>query len=402
MTVPAVRAAEAVEDVAEAWSVLADELCSLPNWLRTAEARAERGQRYAVLEGEDPAAGPRGGLVAYGMDERSWFFNNPVEQLCAPSETLGAHLTDAERRTLEEYAPKLAAERRSLYPALVSVLPSGYLPGVLRAPSADAARDAATAAELAAVLEGLAEEREESTVAVMHVPEVDTVLREALTARGHLPFVTAGECVLHVDWDDFEGYLASLPSPRPNRIRREVRAFTESGAVLREATLEDLDERHAQLHAGHLRRYGHDVAIEGSRALIRGIRAHPTGRGRVLEALRDGELVGFLVCYELDRVLHPKMIGVAEGEKRSFTYFNLTYYGVVRLAAAEGARRIVYGPAAYEAKALRGCALERRISHVLPPADLRELVAPVAAALDGAHRRLLDSHAWAPSAPRPG
>lgn len=373
--------------VAGRWSLLADSLYSLPNWLRTAESRAAGDRHYSVLDGE-PA--PRGGLVAYHMTEKSWFYNNPVAQLLRPDPAMRPFLTPEERQRLSDHAGQLEKAESQLYPALVSVLPSGYLPGLLMAPGADDG----VIGELADELEHVRTEQGMGTAAVMHVPERDTVVRDALERRGYLRYVSVGDCVLPVSWPDFDGYLEGLRSPRPTRIRREIRGFEESGASLRETTLDDLDDRHAQLHCEHLRRYGHDVHVEGSHALISSIRSNPTGRGRVLEAWRGNTLAGFVVCYEANRVFHPKMIGVGSEEKKAFTYFNLCYYGLIRIAAREDVHSIVYGPESYEAKAFRGCALERRISYIRVPEDLRDAVAGTAAVIDAAGRRRLDSFAW--------
>ncbi|MFC7979736.1 GNAT family N-acetyltransferase [Streptomyces cinereoruber] len=190
--------------------------------------------------------------------------------------------------------------------------------------------------------------------------------------------------------------MDSLRSPRPTRIRREIRGFEESGATLRETTIDELDERYTQLHCAHLRRYGHDVQVEGSRALISSIQSNPTGCSRVLEAWREDVLIDFLVFYEANQEFHPKMIGVDPEERKTYTYFNLTYYGLIRIAASEDVRSIVFGPESYDAKVFRGCALEKRISYVRVPEDLRNSVADTAAVIYAAARRRLDSFAWSP------
>lgn len=381
-----IRTSHSMDSIAGKWSAISDGLYSLPNWLRTAEGR-EGERHYAVLDGD---SGPQAGLVAYETGPAGWYFNNPVALLCHPLEALDPHFTAAERETLDRCRPQLAAAEERLYPALVSVLPSGYRPGLIRSREAG---DSAVG-ELLEVLERLAADGGMATAAVMHVPEDDEALRTCLTERGYVPFVSAGDCILHTPWSDFEGYVASLRRPLPNRVRREVRTFEEAGGVLREVTMEALGEAHARLHMGHQRRHGHDVALERSTDLIHSIQVNRTGRGRVLEAWRGGTLVGFMVAYEFGTELHPKMIGMAEGEEKCFTYFNLCYYGMVRIAVASGLETIVYGPAAYAAKANRGCRLEKRISHVLAPPDLRQAVSAVAEAIDSAERRLLATYRW--------
>ncbi|GGW75798.1 GNAT family N-acetyltransferase [Streptomyces caelestis] len=382
------RVANRISQIAEFWKPLADELYALPNWLQTAEQRSAGACHYAVLRRD---GSPVGALVGYETLPDSWFFTNPVALLTQSTSTLEPFLDETERSELLAAAGQLTQAQARLYPALVSVLPSGYLPGLLRGAGADGT----VTEQLADELGRLADEHGYATTAVMHVREEDTDLRERLVGRGYLPFASVGDCVLHTPWDDFDDYLASLTSPRPNRIRREIRSFTESGAVLRETPLNALGEEHARLHALHMRRYGHEAEVAASRQLIANIQAHPTGRGRVLEARRGDELVGFVVFYELGQTFHPKMIGIAEGEKRAFTYFNLTYYGLIRIALAEGIRCIGYGPEAYEAKALRGCSLERRVNHVLVPREFRGPATRAAELVDRAYRRRMDRHDWA-------
>ncbi|MFC7979737.1 hypothetical protein ACFUT3_31450 [Streptomyces cinereoruber] len=76
----------------------------------------------------------------------------------------------------------------------MSVLPSGYLPGLFKAPGADDG----VIGELADELEHLRTEQGMETAAVMHVPERDTILRSALESQGYLSYVSVGDCVLPV------------------------------------------------------------------------------------------------------------------------------------------------------------------------------------------------------------
>ncbi|AUG78793.1 hypothetical protein CFP65_4026 [Kitasatospora sp. MMS16-BH015] len=385
----AIRHSHRISEVAAAWDSVANDLYSLPNWLATAEARAPGRCHYAVLSEADGT--PQGGLVAYETGPDGWHFANPVALLARSTEAVAEHLDSAELAELTTCAKELTEAQDQLHPALACYLPSGYRPGLLPGPD-----PAGTVTEaLLDQLDALAAEGGYPTAAVLHVPERASALRERLERRGYLPFVAVGDCVLHTPWADFGGYLGSLKSHRRTAVRREIRAFAESGAELRETGLDSLGEAHALLHAGHMRRYGHPAEPAASRQLITSIQTHRTGTGRVFEAWRGTELIGFVVCYQLGDVFYPKMIGVAEGEKRSSAYFNLTYYEPVRVALAEGIRQIVYGPEAYGAKALRGCALERLVSHVRLPAGQRTAGARAAALVDLGHRRRMDRHDWA-------
>ncbi|TQF06669.1 GNAT family N-acetyltransferase [Kitasatospora acidiphila] len=385
-----IQPASGIADVEADWLAVADSLYALPNWLKTAETR-DGGRRLYALSFDGGKA--TGALAAYPVHADSWVFNNPVALLTGGSAEFTAFLDAGEQDALQRAQEQLGAAADELFPTLASFLPSGYRPGVLRSPAADAR----TTEALLDHLEETAARDGQRTVAVMHVPEDDQELRGRLRARGYLPFVAVGDCELATPWRDFDGYLAALPSPRRNRVRREIRGFAESGAQLREGSIEAMGDRHAELHAGHLRRYGHRTGIADSLNLLKGMRENPTGRGRVLEAWRAGELVGFVVAYEFNGRLHPKMIGVAEGERAAFGYFNITYYGLIRLAVAEGLRAIGFGPEAYEAKALRGCALQRLVCHLRVPQSHRQVAAVAAEIIDRAQRRRLDSFQWAAS-----
>jgi predicted N-acyltransferase len=79
----------------------------------------------------------------------------------------------------------------------------------------------------------------------------------------------------------------------------------------------------------------------------------------VFSAERDGETLGFVLYLRSGDALYGRTAGFDEDRARG-CYFVLTYHDTVRWALGNGVRRVWYGLAAYQAKRLRGCALEPR------------------------------------------
>lgn len=374
-----------VADLEEEWSALPQTLYTSIGWLRTCEGPDTR-QDYAVLR-EDRQV--RAGLVAYTHGPEAWIFNDPVALLVRDAVDLSTHTAPEQAAEVARLRADLAPE--DAYPATVSVLPGGYLPGLVRAPGTGHG-------VVTALLDGLddiARRRAARTTAVMHVPEDDVPLRAALTARGFVAFRVAGDCLLHTPWSDFAGYLATLPSKRRISVRREIAVFRDAGNRLTIEAMSALDAEHARLHAGHMRRYGHSLDEAGALSRIRSIQENNDGMGFVLEARDDRRnLVGFVLVYEMGGCLYPKMIGIRDGQPTHYAYFNLVYYGLLRYAVENGLRAIVYGPEAYDAKAYRGCTLEPRISYVRVPGPWRDPAARLAPLLDRRYGARMRAVSW--------
>lgn len=396
MTHLGIESAAAVGDLADRWSTLATSLYSSADWLATSESPAIT-RRYLVLSRPDRGGNGGGDPVALVATSRTdgpggWIFADPIALLLglpgAPEQSFAA-----------QTAKRLASLRRELrpddlYPATLCALSSGYLPGIVTSPGALAADVAAALTEV----ENLAADWGAKTTAVLYVPERDQILRATVADRGYLSFTPLAECVLRVTgWSCFDDYTESLRSARRNNVRREIAAFTASGATFREVGVDALGREHAQLHIEHMRQYGHELAVDRVISLFGMINELFADSVRIVEMRQSSDLLGFLMIYDDGGWLYPKMIGLCQAALRPpYAYFNLGYYQTIRFAIRLRRVGIVFGPEAYEVKALRGIRAEPRTIFIKPPAGRRDQVAAVAAVLDEAHRQRFSAHPWSP------
>lgn len=362
---------DGVDAAALVWDGLAGGLTSSANWLRTAEALANVGARCTVLSQDGL---PRSGDVSWETEGNMWVYNDPVALLALGGAELAGYLASDEADEITHLSDDLARDA-TLYPARVSVLPSGYRPGlVLGSPD-----------DLVPLVEDL-EADGTPTTAVMHVDDADPTIGAFLRARGYVPLCTAGDCVLELDsgWSTIEDYAAAAKGRR-KRLRRESSAFNGAGARVRAVGLEDLGPEHAWLHAAHLRRYGHNADAASSQQLLDEIRRHPTGRPLVLEVVEGDTVTGFLVAYAWDGELMTSMVGLSS--QAPYAYFSLVLYEPVRWALAEGLARIRFGPGTYAAKRQRGCTVHALTSWVRVPPRRRAAIGRLAELLGTGYRR---------------
>lgn len=341
-----------INDIANEWrrAVRSDSLLVKPEWLTVSES-PDGTSKYLVLPD-----GP-GALVAELIEAGAFPTRDPLSLL-------------AQADPADDTSGKLD----SLYPVVASALPGAYLPGVLQQPGSDPG----------ALLDGLDEATASwggRTTAVMHVPDSDPLV-EPLRARGYVAVAVLAQCVLTVEWSDFDEYLRSLSQNRRTSIRRERRIFAESGMAVEEMDVREAGREMAVLHARQLRRYGHDIPEERLIQLLERIAEHLAPWCRVLAAKRDGQLEAFALCYETCGELHPKMTGFSAYAEQHFGYFNMTYYELVEHSLRHGLDKIVLGPLSYEAKVVRGARLEPRSTFVKVPGESSAAVAELAARAD--------------------
>jgi hypothetical protein len=344
--------ADRIADIDAAWRPLNHDatLFATPEWLECNEPAT--GVQYHLF----PALG--GGIVVRRLQSTTFPGDNPLH--CLLSEPLDAAADPADLARAGELRAALETLRPQLYPIATCGLPGGYLPGVVGKPAPDGYATALD--ELAQV----GRQWQSPMTAVAHVPE-DHPIIPALRERGYIGVPGLAQTILDVPPGSFDDYIARLPrSHRRISVRREWRAFTESGLKLREIDLADFSPEHAALHARQLRKYGHDISDQWLVNLIKRS-AHYLGRwSSFVVAERDGHPEAFVICYEYGGQLHPKMSGFSAFADTCFGYFGLVYYDLVTRAQDRGVPEIVYGPGAYPAKLTRGCRLAPRTTFVRP------------------------------------
>ncbi|MDX3376091.1 GNAT family N-acetyltransferase [Streptomyces sp. ME02-6991-2A] len=354
------------------WDGLPHNLFSSANWLRTGEVLGGTPARYSVVQREGR---PSSAQVTWRSSGEMWVYNDPVALLRLGAAELESHVEKSAAAEVAELAAVVEQAAQELYPARISVLPSGYRPGLV----------VGSAHDIPLLLDDL-EKDGDPTTAVMHVGEEDDRTVALLRERGYVGMAAAGDSVLEIDpeWGGLQDY-ATVERRRGKRVRQEVDAFRASGATIREVDVAALGARHAELHAAHLRRYGHDATEDSSRRLISAIQQWPAGRPLVLEIVRNGTVDGFLVAYEWGGELFASMLGISLDTP--YGYFNLIYYEPVRRAVEAGLSRIHFGPGTYQAKRQRGCTVRPLTSYVRVPERWEATVARLASLLDVAYRR---------------
>ncbi|MEV0694526.1 GNAT family N-acetyltransferase [Streptomyces sp. NPDC050388] len=373
-------------EIAGPWDALPSSLYGTSPWLTMQEGHFAQGCAYVMVSTTE---GPRVATVSYTMGPSDWELVNPVALLTrdAPSPPEAGE----ERNSRVENAVRLLrGAKDSLYPAAVSVLPAGYRPGLLHADDAQPAEfDAALR-----LLERKASESGMPTTAVMHVPAADTKTRTALEERGYIPFTTAADCVLDLEWESLDDYLASFSKSRRAMFRRDIRAFRGGGFQVVPADPRSMSSKHVALLVSQMAQYGHAPDPAGITELVERVIRHVGEACVLLEVHRNGSLEAFVLSYEDNGILQPRMLGLDPEARKHSVYLNLVYYELIAHGIRTGAQGISYGPETYEAKALRGCRPDLRVNYVRLPDEYQETGRVAAEAVDFAHRLYIRNQPW--------
>jgi uncharacterized protein len=369
-----------IEEVPAAkWNAASADLSlwSSPQWLLSVEPAFSPRRQYLLAE--------HGTMVVYTVDANTYPNFDPHrlllgEQFLADTAGCRSPEEDAELRSFVARLPDGV-----LRPATVSVIPWGFSAGLW-------AQDDAT-------LDGLLDELDRLTIAwetpatgVLYVEEGNHRLRDRLRARGYIEALLSANCVLSLNFDSFQGYLYGLTRDRRTKIRREVRRFEQTGIHFTSGALSEHINRIAHLAASLQARHGHGYDPDWQAQVLLNIERTTQPYQRLAIAERpDGELAGFVVYFEKDRTLYPKMAGFdSEPGTREYLYFNLGYYEMIRRGLAAGMGQIEYGIDAYEAKIIRGCQARRQYAYLRVPDEYRGLVSAVAERVSAGWLRRLE------------
>lgn len=188
--------------------------------------------------------------------------------------------------------------------------------------------------------------------------------RQLAPSMGAAPLLTDVTTAIPLDgMSSFDDYVASLPSRRRNRVRREVRDFAGSGLSLRWTRLSEVADAVAPLLAAHHGRYGHHDTPEMLTVHLRQQAVALDASSRVLLCERRGALLGVLLAYEWEDVWYARLAATGEGLRgHAFAFFSLVYYGPVAAAIERGIHSYVLGPSGVTAKVHRGARVETRWS----------------------------------------
>lgn len=267
---------------------------------------------------------------------------------------------DLERRLFTRATPLARAAGLRIAPALVCGIGSAHGgDGLLLSPELIGERRDAVCAALIEAVEAHAESEGLRPVFV-NVLETES-WRRLLVERGYAQSLIAPSVVVPIEWGDFSGYLGYVKA-RSRRafaaVKHERNRSRASGIEIRcDHARAGFDARAFELLAAH------HVAKNGGPYPFResfpeALREHCADEAVVYVAAIGERLVGASLALEQPDAIWNAFIGFEAGAH--FTYFNLGFYEPIARAIAAGAREVVLGAGAYDAKLARGGRLVRR------------------------------------------
>ncbi|EGE39613.1 GNAT family N-acetyltransferase [Streptomyces sp. SID4928] len=344
-------------------------------WLDINARTAETPPRYAVVQDAADAT-LLAGLPCY-----------PQTRNCAPFSFLRPDV----------FIGRIAANRslpmdQSLTDSLIKLLPSlvcGQRRGaesrlILARDLSDEQRKRAAGLALAAA-EQSARQDNAASVALLFVPEDDTVVRRALEERGYVSFPGDTQALMDVPHGGLDAYLAQLSTARRGAVRRERRRVAGAGVTYRVVPAERANiDVLLTLEGRLLTKHGQPMEPSALEAMHVEVADALPGQVDYLVAEAEGQTVGFLQTIRKDDVLHPRSVGFDYDFRPELPlYFDLVYYETLCYAAERGLRQIDYSVEAEDVKASRGCRMRPLHTYLKP-------LTPEAGAVAKAVRELFD------------
>lgn len=180
---------------------------------------------------------------------------------------------------------------------------------------------------------------------------------------------------MDVEWDGFEGYVASLNAHRRTTVKRDLARFAAGEAVVTVEPLSEQMPEAARLALNVQRRYGTCDTLDGVEEYLGALVEELDARTRVFAARRGAELLGFGLAFEFERCLYMRLVGFDyERMGDESVYFEVCYYAPIRYAAERGLAAIDFGAASLRPKLLRGARPSPRFVAVVPPEVCRDAV----------------------------
>jgi predicted N-acyltransferase len=198
-------------------------------------------------------------------------------------------------------------------------------------------------------------------VAFLGLTSADEALATVLRARHYLHSALDTTAELDVAWSDFDSYVVALrrhSKKAAQNARTERNRSRRNGIVIRQ--IESTEPNARRLHRLTREHFRHRNRVEP----LYGPDFMPqlawTLRSDLLifEAARAEECLAMLAVVRSGPVGMVTWIGIEQHRRRNdFTYANLSFYHPADWAPALGLRTLIYGRAAQDAKAKRGCRL---------------------------------------------
>ncbi len=259
--------------------------------------------------------------------------------------------------------PWADAAPADVFPAVLFMYPNFDMFPVGRA-----AHDRALLRDLVGKLLGWARANGIAALAFLFATPDAADLMAALAERGAAALPLAGTCVLDVSWDDFDGYLATLPSKRRVAIRGELNRLAAAHVVLAEERLDDVEPELLRLRAKLVAKYDGRPAPARDRLLLDKIRDLFDGDEILVVTARcERRMLGFALLLRDGGRWTALLVGTDYDDPRSrLTYFAVTFYRPAALAPGRGITSIGYGLGSWQAKRLRGCRVVPLLAAALP------------------------------------
>jgi predicted N-acyltransferase len=156
-------------------------------------------------------------------------------------------------------------------------------------------------------------------------------------------------------WTGLDDYVGRLGRKRRQAVRTEWRRVHEAGITCRSVPLtRELARPLVELAERNVERHGGTVDLDAYTEWVAALVDIPGTEAHLAE--RDGEILGCIVSSTFAGRLYALFPGFDYARTEGLPlYFALCYYHLVEHAVATGLHAVEYGPAADEAKRLRGC-----------------------------------------------
>jgi predicted N-acyltransferase len=283
-------------------------------------------------------------------------------------------------------------------PALVANVPLSYRGGVGIAAGQEGRE---VVRELLSGMEEAARKEGVNLYGFSYLPSDPGPLEAALLASGFSTSLVVPTTFLDITWADFEDYVRDLTKRHKKTgaaIRRQINRNRKAGVtIVRVTDFAPLCEDFARLFDQTYRRYtGRASPLKPD--FFRTLSSHCPGRAVAYCGFKEGRLRGYFLVLKGEKIWHGILTGQEYvEEEKDFTFFNVTFYEPLRDAIAEGARRVYFGAASYEAKMRRGCRSEPLFMWLRSPGSggnrwLRSWLALTELRYRHKHRGLLSLH----------